>query len=119
MESLPKDTRGMKVPYELRASPIAGVGLFATEPIPRGAMIWKCDDQSCVFHTEASILNKISQLNTEKVTELLSHAYAYAGKVMEVLGDGKYENHSHINQNTGNHPDGLGDGESSYALRDI
>ena len=38
---------------------------------------------------------------------------------MEVIGDGKYENHSHVNQNTGNHPDGLGDGESSYALRDI
>ena len=41
-------------------------------------------------------------------------------EVIEIVGDGKYWNHSRTAQNTGNHPDeGMGDGVSSYAWRDI
>ena len=70
-------------------------------------------------YTEASLFEKISKLADAEAKELLIHIYTYEGKVMEIKGDGKFWNHSHVNQNTGNHPDGLGDGESEYALRDI
>ena len=50
---------------------------------------------------------------------MLVHMYTYEGKVIEIIGDGKFWNHSHVNMNGGDHPDGLGDGESEYALRDI
>ena len=82
-------------------------------------MIWKCDDTTVNTYTEASLLEKISKLTDAEAKELLIHIYTYEGKVMEIKGDGKFWNHSHVNQNTGNHPDGLGDGESEYAMRDI
>ena len=50
---------------------------------------------------------------------MLVHMYSYEGKVMEIKGDAKYWNHSHVNANTGEHPDGGGDPDIDYALRDI
>ena len=69
-------------------------------------MIWKCDDESVTTYTEASLLEKISKLTENEAKELLVHMYSYEGKVMEIKGDAKYWNHSHVNVNTGEHPDG-------------
>ena len=35
----------LRVRTYLAASPIEGIGLFAAEPIPRGALVWKLDDR--------------------------------------------------------------------------
>ena len=51
--------------------------------------------------------------------DLLEHVYTWEGEVVEIIGDGKYWNHARTGQNTGNHPDGKGDGVSSYATRDL
>ena len=51
--------------------------------------------------------------------DLLEHVYTWQGEVVEIMGDGKYWNHARTGQNTGNHPEGKGDGVSSYATRDI
>jgi len=108
------------VPYELKPSPVAGTGIFATEAIARGTLLWKCDDESCITHTETSLRARLAALDKEAATELLEHVYTWEGEVIEIVGDGKYWNHSHTAQNTGNHPDeGMGDGVSSYAWRDI
>lgn len=109
----------MQVPYELKESSIAGMGLFATEPLKRGMLLWKCDETSVCTHTAESLRAKLAALSKEDAKELLEHVYAWEGEVIEIIGDGKYWNHS-TTANTGNHPDeGAGDGISSYALRDI
>lgn len=114
---------GFVVPYELRSSSIAGLGLFATTHIARGTLLWKADHKSQIAHTEAQLRAKLATLSRAEAVDLLEHIYCWGGEVLEIVGDAKFWNHSRVKQNTGNHPDGnsggQGDGLSSYALRDI
>ena len=113
----------MQVPYELKESPIAGLGLFATAPIARGTLLWKYDENSVKEYEEPALRSRLAPLSAAEAVELCEHAYCWEGKVCEIVDDGKYWNHAKgSNQNTGGwHPDGdaHGDGMSSYALRDI
>eukprot|EP00967_Tisochrysis_lutea_P143534 scaffold266767_cov33-Tisochrysis_lutea.AAC.1 len=118
-----RDPTGFVVSYELRSSPIAGLGLFATSRIARGTLLWKADETSQIIYTEAKLRAKLVALTPTEAIDLLEHLYCWGGEVLEIVGDAKYWNHSRMKQNTGNHPDGngegRGDGVSSYALRDI
>lgn len=117
-----RHARDMQVPYELKQSPIAGLGLFATAPIARGTLLWKYDGNSVKEYEEAALRLRLAPLSAAEAVELCEHVFCWEGKVCEIVDDGKYWNHAKgSNQNTGNHPDGdaHGDGMSSYALRDI
>lgn len=106
----------MQVGYEVRPSPIAGVGLFTTEDIPKGALVWKYSPQSVrTYDSEAAVRTRLAALSEKELLDFLEHAYCWEGQVVEILDDGKYWNHSK-RPNTGNVPD---DPDSSYALRDI
>ena len=113
----------MQVPYELKESPIAGLGLFATAPIARGTLLWKYDENSVKEYEEPALRSRLAPLSAAEAVELCEHVFCWEGKVCEIVDDGKYWNHAKgSNQNTGGwHPDGdaHGDGMSSYALRDI
>ena len=112
----------MQVPYELKQSPIAGLGIFATAPITRGTLLWKYDENSVKEYEEAALRARLALLSAAEAVELCEHVFCWEGKVCEIVDDGKYWNHAKgSKQNTGNHPDGdaHGDGMSSYALRDI
>lgn len=110
------------MPYELRPSPIAGHGIFATAPIARGTRVWRYDvGVSVLEHDEASLRSRLESLSVEGIRDLLEHVYTWEGKAIEILDDAKVWNHD-AQHNTGNHPDeasGMGDGVSSYARRDI
>ena len=112
----------MVVPYELRDSKIEGRGIFATEYIPRGTLVWKyVPGESVLEHDEASLRARLQKLSTEDAIDLLEHIYVWEGAAIEILDDAKVWNHA-ADHNTGNHPDeedGQGDGLSSYARRDI
>ena len=114
----------MQVPYELKPSPIAGTGVFALAPIPRGTLLWKYSSESVIEHDEESLRARLLPLSEAQQVELCEHVYSWEGKVIEIIDDAKFWNHATTasGQNTGNHPDeaaGEGDGVSSYALRDI
>ena len=113
---------GMRVPYEVRDSPIAGRGLFAVASIPRGALVWQYVlGESVIEHNEASLKERLQGLSQEESVDLLEHIYVWEGLAVEIIDDAKLWNHA-ANHNTGNHPDeahGKGDGMSSYARRDI
>ena len=116
--------RPAQVPYELKESQIAGLGLFATKPVTRGTLLWKYDEASVKEHDEASFRARLEELSPEEQLPFCEHVFCWEGKVCEILDDGKFWNHGKgDNQNTGDHPDGngdgCGDGLSSYALRDI
>ena len=113
----------MQVEYEVKPSPIAGVGLFLTKPVARGALLWRyAPGESVREHDEASLRAQLKALAPEAAQDLLEHVYCWLGQVIEILDDAKLWNHSK-SPNTGDHPDGegdgAGDGVSSYALRDI
>eukprot|EP01043_Picozoa_sp_COSAG02_P005266 COSAG02_NODE_142_length_34188_cov_183.180791_5_plen_267_part_00 len=116
------ERHGFCVPYEVRQSSIAGLGIFATEPISRGTLIWKYSAKIVKEHPdEASLLASLDSLPSDaERLELLEHVYGWNGCIHEILDDGKYWNHGTLEkgQNTGDHPDGSppGDGVSSYAL---
>ncbi len=113
----------MEIEYTVAPSTRGGVGLFATTKLRRGQRLWRCDKTSTTNHDRHSLLQRLEPLSDRDKKELLEHLYTWDGKVVEILDDAKLWNHSRTNQNTGNHPDGdgdgLGDGVSSYALRDI
>ena len=106
----------MQCAYEVRDSSIAGKGLFATEPIAKGSLLWKYSDESVRTFTSAEELRAhFATLSRDEIVEFLEHAYCWEGKVCEILDDGKYWNHSK-SPNTGLLPE---DENSSFALRDI
>ena len=111
------------MPYELRPSAIAGYGIFATAPIRRGTRVWRYEPGLSVLeHDETSLRRRMASLPTQQeVVDLLEHVYTWEGRAIEILDDAKVWNHA-VDHNTGNHPDeheGMGDGVSSYARRDI
>ena len=115
---------GFAVRYEIRAEgSVAGKGIFAVEPIPRGALLWRYSPEVVVEHDEASLRARLKGLAKAEIVDLLEHIYVWDSLAIEILDDAKVWNHAPIDQrNTGNHPDeasGEGDGVSSYALRDI
>ena len=108
----------MQVAYEVRESPIAGRGIFVTEPVRRGALIWRCSEESVKEHDEASLRARLAGMAPEEAKLKLEYIYCWEGMAVEILDDAYLWNHA-ASPNTGNHPDGDGDGVSSYALRDI
>ena len=67
---------GMMVPYELRPSPIAGIGIFATAPIARGTLVWEyVVGVSVSEHTEASLRARLRGMASADTSELLEHVY--------------------------------------------
>lgn len=109
----------MQVAYELRPSPIAGLGLFAKERIPRGTLLWKYSEQSVkTFHNTHEILESFKTRTPESILHFLEHAYCWDGHVCEIQDDGRFWNHSK-NPNTGSSLEVNEDLASSFALRDI
>ena len=89
----------------------------------RGALLWRYKPgESVREHDEASLRAQLKTMTPEAAQDLLEHVYCWLGQVIEILDDAKLWNHSK-SPNTGDHPDGegdgAGDGVSSYALRDI
>ena len=109
---------GFNIPYEIKESPGRGFGIFATEFIPVNSLIWKFypDVNLRCFDGEAATLQHLQTLSQEDRVFWLSHVYLFAGKVNEILDDGKMWNHSE-NPNTSSGY--LGDWDSTYAARDI
>ena len=111
-----------QVPYEVRDSPIAGKGIFATASVARGALLWKyAPGASVVEHDELSLRARLAGMAEAERHDLLEHIYCWDGRAIEILDDAKIWNHS-VTPNSGLHPDpdaGVCDGVSSYALRDI
>lgn len=106
----------MQVPYDLKESHIAGLGLFARERIPKGTLLWKYDAKSVRTYASADAVRaELKTRSDEAVVHFLEHAYCWDGKVCEILDDGRFWNHSKA-PNTGSLPD---DPESSFALRDL
>lgn len=106
----------MQVEYEIRASPVGGRGVFVKEDVKKGQLVWKYSPEVVREHPDdASVRRRLEGAKEEDVQDFLSHAYCWEGKVVEILDDGKYFNHSRT-PNTGLLPE---DPDSSFALRDI
>ena len=110
---------GFHIAYDIRKSPIGGIGLFAKNDILKDSLIWKfsagCNIK--VFYTEREVFEHLSSLQTaEERYEWISHVYASEGYVNEICDDGKYWNHSE----TPNTVSGVNnDWDSTFAKRNI
>ena len=128
---------GFHVQYEVKeVNSEMGLGLFATEDIPMGTLIWEYSrDERPLTLGETSLAagvtgvtvgnvrcydsyeatkERLHQLSPQDQKFFMDHVYAYSGLLNEILDDGKYWNHSE-EPNTGCGPDP----NSSYALKDI
>lgn len=108
---------GFHVSYEIRESPIAGKGIFTTEFIPKGTLIWKyCPDVNVrTFEGEEQVTEYLVTMCPEERRFFVHHMYVDGGLAIEILDDANYWNHS-------DKPNTNSDGEdrmSTYAARDI
>ena len=93
----------------LDKSPVAGIGLFAAEPIAAGTLVWKLSDVDLVIHQR--------DLDAQGLTELQraffeSHAYKNGNTYYLCVDDARFMNHSYD-------PNTYEKGQSSIAKRDI
>ena len=122
---------GFKVGIRVADSPIGGKGVFVTEDITRGTMIWECSTDNCKFFTtEADVEAYVKSLSNEELVHFLEHAYCDQGAVIEMQDEAQFWNHSERNPNTGNMPKDMVATEAgeeykpeysrnTYAVRDI
>jgi hypothetical protein len=90
-----KDSRkpGFHIEYEVKESPLGGVGLFAKERIPCDTLIWKFAPELNVrtFKDEVAVRSHFESIETEQSKyDWISHVYCFDGHVNEILDDGKY-----------------------------
>ena len=110
---------GFHIAYDVKQSPMGGIGLFARNDILKDSLIWKfcvgCNIK--VFYDEKEVREHLSLLHTaEEKYDWISHVYASDGYVNEICDDGKYWNHSE----TPNTASGVNnDWDSTFAKRDI
>lgn len=114
---------GFRVPYEVRPSAIAGRGVFATEHIERGTLVWEYAVGRSVleYRSEAELRKRLENaIDDDDARFLLEHIYVWKDAAVEIIDDAKIWNHT-PSPNTGYHPDDpeMGAGLGSYALRDI
>eukprot|EP00316_Scyphosphaera_apsteinii_P014446 CAMPEP_0119326562 /NCGR_PEP_ID=MMETSP1333-20130426/68692_1 /TAXON_ID=418940 /ORGANISM="Scyphosphaera apsteinii, Strain RCC1455" /LENGTH=69 /DNA_ID=CAMNT_0007334897 /DNA_START=9 /DNA_END=214 /DNA_ORIENTATION=+ len=69
----------MQVPYEVKASSIAGVGIYATATIKRGTLLWLYNEESVMTHDEASLRARLADLTKTDAIGLLDHLYTWQG----------------------------------------
>ena len=116
-----KDSRkpGFHVTYELKASDIGGVGLFAKTLIKKNTLIWKygIDRNIKVFYNEVDVRNHLNKMQGfDEKYNWISHVYVSDGHLNEIMDDGKYWNHSE----EPNTVSGVnGDWDSTFAKLDI
>jgi len=111
------------VAVEIRDSGIHGKGVFVTEDVKKGQMLWKYTPESC----KTMSLEELESLTPEKIDEeemknILWHGYLNEETNTWILPqDGsQFTNHSD-NPNSGNYEfdHGVLEDEMCYALRDI
>jgi SET domain-containing protein len=114
--SLDKNLSGFQVEYEIKESPF-GLGIFAKQFIPKGALIWKYHRGVNVnsYKSIDEVKVRLSQLSKDEQEFFMSHVYLYDGYMNEILDDGKMWNHSE-SPNTGQ---SIQDLQSTFAIRDI
>jgi SET domain-containing protein len=96
------------VKTQVHASPIAGLGLFAAEPISAGQVWWLFDERIDRTFTEA----EFEQMPSRTKEWLQTYAYLQGG-IWVLCGDhGMFVNHSEK-------PNSVTVGNESIALRDI
>jgi SET domain-containing protein len=98
----------LTVRTEVHSSPIAGLGLFAAEPIAAGQVWWKFDRRLDRTYTPV----EFEELPAHIQDWLKTYAYLQGG-LWVLCGDhAKFVNHS-------DHPNSVTVGDESIALRDI
>ena len=78
-------TCGFKVKYEVKNSQY-GLGLFAAEDIPKGAVIWHYNPPHNIrtFRNAEDIEAHLSKCTQEQAKFFMSHVYMFGGMVNEV-----------------------------------
>ena len=71
----------MQVPHEVRESPGRGRGIFATQDIKRGELVWKWSEGESVklWRTEDEVRAHFASLARDKIQFWLSHVWAWDG----------------------------------------
>jgi SET domain-containing protein len=99
-------------------SPLQGMGCFAGEFIPKGAVIWKFSSTVDGAYTQ----KEVEQLSEPKRSEILSLYHAYistqTNRYIDPGDNAKYINHS-TNANVGTRFEKEIEEDINFALRDI
>jgi hypothetical protein len=75
------DAVGFVVPYDVKPSPLGGVGIFARELIPTGTLVWKtAPNVNCKGITQAEVRSHLASLATDE------EKYYFASHIW--VGDG-------------------------------
>jgi len=101
------------VKTKIQTSPIAGIGLYADEFIPKDTVVWKLMPGFDTIHTE----DEIKQLSPASLQQFMNYCYhdKFSKKYVLCFDDARFFNHSD-NPNTLNVGDDTG---ITIASRDI
>lgn len=104
----------LEVSTYLAPSKIQGIGLFASNKICNGDVVWRYDQMTTIAWTEQEWENMRSSLSKIAFENIERFAYFNRGKWLLNLDDGRFMNHSN-NPNLGYDREK----DMCFALRDI
>ena len=82
----------LMVETELRPSPLHGIGVFLTEPVSAGQLIWRFDSRIDRIYSEAELLDMPASL--QKFLRVYSTLHADHGLWVLCGDNGRHFNHS-------------------------
>lgn len=84
----------LRVKTKISESNIHGTGLFADEDIKKGQVIWRYQETTADVFSFENFLQKCSELDLAAILGMMHYSYIKDQKVVHVLHDEKYINHS-------------------------
>jgi len=82
----------MMVETELKPSPIHGLGVFLTQPVRKGELIWRFDSRIDLVYTEEEIATL--PLHVQRYLRIYTTWHEAAGVYVLCGDNGRYFNHS-------------------------
>lgn len=98
----------MTVRTELRMSPIHGIGVFAAEPIPAGALVWRLSEWDLRLEDA-----DLARMHPAAVAGIGRHLYQHDGRHVLCFDHARFMNHSQSPNLDCRDP------QANYALRAI
>jgi hypothetical protein len=91
------NTLGFRFPYSIEKTNDKGLGIFSSEAIKQGSIVWQHVQGQYVVYDEQSFRAAIEQMSHAEVVYELTHVFGlkeFPGCLIRILDDGVLVNHS-------------------------
>lgn len=105
----------LKVDTYLDKSPVSGIGIFASEDIPKGKIVWEFNPWVDIVYSSEEWRDLKNEICSESFKQVVKYAYKSNGNYYVCVDSAQFMNHSTDQFNVGNNSEN----DTMFARRNI